>query len=127
MTDVVLSREIARQFDGGYDYQQAYAAAQDLLALRPLPDAVFCANDIMAIAVLDAARIKGVAVPQELAVIGFDDIPMASWESYRLTTIRQPVKRMLGQAVDIILSADVASGAGDIRILQGELQSRESG
>lgn len=120
-------REIARQFDGGYDYQQAYAAAQDLLALRPLPDAVFCANDIMAIAVLDAARIKGVAVPQELAVIGFDDIPMASWESYRLTTIRQPVKRMLGQAVDIILSADVASGAGDIRILQGELQSRESG
>lgn len=119
--------EIYAKFNGGYSYRQAYAAAQKMLVLRPLPEAVFCANDIMAVAVLDAARIKGVAVPADLAVIGFDDIPMAAWESYRLTTMRQPLRRMLGQAVDIIMSAETSLEAGDIRVLPGELQERESG
>jgi DNA-binding LacI/PurR family transcriptional regulator len=120
-------RSFSHQFDGGFDYRQAYAGAQDMLTMRPLPDAVFCANDIMAIAVLDAARIAGISVPDDLAVIGFDDIPMAAWESNRLTTMRQPLRRMLGQAVDIILAADGSEDAGDIRILPGELQERESG
>ncbi|MCJ7873205.1 LacI family DNA-binding transcriptional regulator [Marinovum sp. 2_MG-2023] len=118
---------IYRQLDGGFDYQQAFRAAQDLLGQRPLPDAVFCANDIMAIAFLDAARIAGVSVPQDIAVIGFDDIPMASWAAYRLTTVRQPLRRMLHQAVDIITSAEASFDSGDIRILQGEMQERESG
>lgn len=120
-------RTIRHQFDGGFDYQQAFLVGQELLSQRPLPDAVFCANDIMAIAVLDAARIKGISVPQDVAVVGFDDIPMASWESYRLTTMRQPLRRMLKQAVDIILSAEASRDAGDIRVLQGEMQVRESG
>lgn len=115
------------QFDGGFDYQQAYAAAKELLRQRPLPDAVFCANDIMAIALLDAARMAGVSVPQDIAVIGFDDIPMASWEPYSLTTMRQPLRRMLAQAVDIIMSSDGVLDSGDIRILQGEMQIRKSG
>lgn len=118
---------IRHQFDGGFDYQQAFHVGLDLLALRPLPDAVFCANDIMAIAFLDAARIKGVSVPGDIAVIGFDDIPMAAWESYRLTTIRQPLRRMLEQAVDILTSPDALTGTGDIRVLQGDLRERESG
>jgi DNA-binding LacI/PurR family transcriptional regulator len=120
-------REIAVQFDGGFSYRQAYAAAQEMLVQRPMPDAVFCANDIMAIAMLDAARNKGISVPGDLAVIGFDDIPMAAWESYRLTTMRQPLRRMLDQAVDIILSAESYVGTGDIRVLAGELQERQSG
>ncbi|HBT01551.1 LacI family DNA-binding transcriptional regulator [Salipiger marinus] len=120
-------RLIAHQFDGGFSYRQAYDAAQQMLTLRPLPDAVFCANDIMAIAVLDAARISGVRVPEDLAVVGFDDIPMAAWESYRLTTVRQPLRRMLDQAVDIILAADGSEQVGDIRILPGEMRERASG
>lgn len=120
-------RVFAQQLDGGFDYRRAYAAAQEMLARRPLPDAVFCANDIMAIAVLDAARIAGASVPDDLAVVGFDDIPMAAWESYRLTTVRQPLRRMLDQAVDIILASDGSEEIGDIRILPGELQVRESG
>ena len=78
-------------------------------------------------ATLDAARNKGISVPGDLAVIGFDDIPMAAWESYRLTTMRQPLRRMLDQAVDIILSAESYVGTGDIRVLAGELQERQSG
>ncbi|MFC6642726.1 substrate-binding domain-containing protein [Sulfitobacter profundi] len=120
-------REIAVQFDGGFSYRQAYAAAQELLALRPMPDAVFCANDIMAIATLDAARMNGVSVPADIAVIGFDDIPMAAWESYRLTTMRQPLRRMLDQAVDIIMDASSYLETGDIRVLPAELQERQSG
>lgn len=120
-------RVFAQQLDGEFDYRRAYAAAQEMLARRPLPDAVFCANDIMAIAVLDAARIAGASVPDDLAVVGFDDIPMAAWESYRLTTVRQPLRRMLDQAVDIILASDGSEEIGDIRILPGELQVRESG
>ena len=120
-------REIVHRLDGGFDYQQAYLAARDLLSQRPMPDALFCANDIMAIAALDAARSMGVRVPDDLAVIGFDDIPMAAWESYRLTTMRQPLRRMLQQAVDLILTAEAAWDTGDIRVIPGELQVRESG
>ncbi|SMC94539.1 LacI family DNA-binding transcriptional regulator [Primorskyibacter flagellatus] len=118
---------IVEQYDGGFDYQQAFRVGQELLARRPLPDAVFCANDIMAIALLDAARIKRVSVPEDIAVIGFDDIPMASWEAYRLTTVRQPLRRMLRQAVDILTSTEATLATGDIRVLQGAMQERESG
>jgi DNA-binding LacI/PurR family transcriptional regulator len=119
--------EIAHQGDGGFDYRQAFEAAETLLSVRPIPDAVFCANDIMAIAFLDAARLRGVTVPDDIAVIGFDDIPMAAWESYRLTTVRQPLRRMLGHAVDIILDRNSDVSEGDIRILPGELKERASG
>ncbi|WP_424986881.1 LacI family DNA-binding transcriptional regulator [Microbulbifer sp. S227A] len=114
------------QLDGGYSYRRAFAAAQQVMAMRPRPDAIFCANDIMAIAALDAARAAAVDVPGDMAIAGFDDIPMAGWESYRLTTIRQPLRRMLGHAVDMITAPDVDAAAGDIRILPGELKLRAS-
>ncbi|MCA0957020.1 LacI family DNA-binding transcriptional regulator [Mameliella sediminis] len=115
-----------RQLDGGYSYRRAFAAAQELLSCRPLPDALFCANDIMAIAALDAARAEGISVPDDIAIAGFDDIPMAAWKSYRLTTIRQPLRRMLGQAIDMITAPNVDPAEGDIRILPGELKERDS-
>lgn len=120
-------QEIVQQLDGGFEYHQAFAAAQYLFDQRPLPDAVFCANDIMAIALLDAARHHEIRVPDDVAVVGFDDIPMAAWEAYHLTTVRQPLRRMLSQAVDIIMSPDGINADGDIRVLQGELQERRSG
>jgi len=120
-------RGIVHQVDGGFEYHQAFAAAQSLFDLRPLPDAVFCANDIMAIALLDAARHRGISIPDDMAVVGFDDIPMAAWEAYSLTTVRQPLRRMLTQAVDIIMSPSGVDGKGDIRVLQGTLQERRSG
>ncbi len=114
------------ELDGGYSYRQAHAAAQMLLSERPLPEAVFCANDIMAIALLDAARMQGIRVPEDIAVAGFDDIPMASWDAYRLTTVRQPLRRMLNLAVDILTDPSSDPAEGDIRILPGELKQRAS-
>lgn len=113
---------------GNYQYDVALGAAEALLSRRPVPDAIFCVNDIMALATLDAARARGVAVPDDVAVIGFDDIPMANWASYRLTTVRQPVGRMVAEALDLIDLQLADPGAeGAIRILPVTLIERESG
>lgn len=70
--------------------------AERLLALDPRPTAVFCANDALALGVLDAARQEGVAVPDALAVVGFDDVPGAASASPALTTVRV-FKEQLGE------------------------------
>lgn len=117
---------ISLQADGAFDYDIARAAAEEMFRAKPRIDALFCANDLMALAALNAARALGVRVPADVAIIGFDDIPMASWEAYNLTTIRQPVRRMLVQALDLISDAQ-AREAGDIRILPGDMMIRGSG
>ncbi len=65
-------------------------------------DAVFCGDDILAIGALDACIEKGITVPQQFGIIGFNDIAMAAWPAYRLTTIRQPIGDIISAAVDII-------------------------
>ena len=67
------------------------------------PDSIFCANDITALGALDAARQAGISVPEQLSVIGFDDIPAASWGAYALTTVRQPVNTMIDLSVRALL------------------------
>jgi DNA-binding LacI/PurR family transcriptional regulator len=67
---------------------------------RP-PDAIFVGNDHMAFAVMDVLRFDlGLAVPSDVSVVGYDDVPMAAWPAYDLTTIRQPVNRMVDATVD---------------------------
>ena len=71
-----------------------YAAAQALLA-RKLPfDAVFAASDQMALGVYEALRQRGLRVPDDVSVVGFDDLPQARWSSPPLTTVRQPLDDM---------------------------------
>ena len=71
--------------------EQAMAA---LLALDEPPTAVFACNDLMALGAMEAAGNLGLCVPQDIAVVGFDDIPPASWSRPRLTTVAQPSKMM---------------------------------
>ena len=69
------------------------------------PEAVFVANDHMAFAVLDTLKFElNLRVPEDVAVVGYDDVPMASWPSYDLTTVRQPANRMVAETVEIMLS-----------------------
>jgi DNA-binding LacI/PurR family transcriptional regulator len=86
---------------GDYTFAAGHAAA---LALAPLhPDAIFFANDIMALGGIDAIRYQlGLRVPEDIAVVGFDDIPMAAWPGYDLTTVRQPVERMIEDTVSLV-------------------------
>jgi DNA-binding LacI/PurR family transcriptional regulator len=112
---------------GGFDYQMAHGAVSGLLSERIAPDALFCCNDIMALAAIDAAKAKGLRVPDDIAVVGFDDIPMAAWNSYSLTTIRQPVERMIDETIRLLDEMTGMPGdEGTTRILPGELVERGS-
>lgn len=85
---------------GRYDYAAGQGAAETLLAHAP--DAVFCENDLMAMAVLDVARARGITIPDDLAVIGFDDIQAAALPAYALTTVAQDA-RALAEAAAAML------------------------
>jgi DNA-binding LacI/PurR family transcriptional regulator len=66
-------------------------------------DGAFCVTDLIALGFLDAARLdRGRRVPDDLSVIGFDDIPQAAWSAYRLTTFRQPVRMLTDQVMQVI-------------------------
>lgn len=113
---------------GAFSYEGGRAAALALFSRGEPPDALFCENDVMALAAIDAARERGLHALRDLRVIGFDDIPMASWASYRLTTVRQPIRQMVAETLDLIdaLSSGRAF-AGAIRVLPVRMIERESG
>ena len=90
---------------GEYTYQDAYDPAIRLLDRKDPPDVIFCVNDIMALGVMDAAKNGlGLNIPEEVSIIGFDDIPMSSWSSYSLTVVRQPIQRMVDASVEELLN-----------------------
>jgi DNA-binding LacI/PurR family transcriptional regulator len=109
---------------GAYTYASGFAAMQRLLALDAPPDAVFCAADIMAMGAIDAARQAGLSVPADVSIMGFDDIPVASWPAYNLTTIRQPIAQMVDTAVALITAPNPVTG--QTHLLPGELVVRSS-
>jgi DNA-binding LacI/PurR family transcriptional regulator len=83
---------------GPYSYGGGYGALLRLFARGERPDAVFCVNDLLAIGAMDAARRElRLRVPEDLSVIGFDDVPMAAWLSYDLTTIAQRIPEMVAR------------------------------
>lgn len=85
------------------DYDGGLAAAVLLFSEGEHPDAVYCVNDQIAFGLMDFLRHeRGLAVPQDVAVIGFDDVPEAAWQSYRLTTFRQDPIAMATRAVELI-------------------------
>ena len=88
-----LARKAAsahRVIEGGYGYADGVAAAQTIVEAGC--DGVLCPNDLFAIGLMDTLRGRfDLRVPDDVSVIGFDDIPMADWDSYRLTTVRLPV------------------------------------
>jgi DNA-binding LacI/PurR family transcriptional regulator len=84
------------------DYRSGWNAAMALLAEEPL-DGAFCVTDLLALGFLDAARTSfNRRVPDDLSVIGFDDIPQAGWSAYRLTTFRQPVVELTRAVREIL-------------------------
>ncbi|MCB0130832.1 MAG: LacI family DNA-binding transcriptional regulator [Caldilineaceae bacterium] len=77
-----------KQF-GDWSPESGYAAMQRLLELEPRPTAVFAINDLMAIGAVEAIQQQGLRVPEDIAVVGFDDIPAASWVRPQLSTVAQ--------------------------------------
>lgn len=101
-----------------------------LLNLEDRPSAVFCYNDMTAIGLLRAAREESLEVPQDLAVVGFDDIPFASYVVPPLTTIAQPKVEMGQRAMKMVLDLiqASASGSGQVSniVVRGQLIVRAS-
>jgi len=90
--------------DGMYSRDTAAAVARALCAYPDRPDAIFVGNDHMAFGVMDELRFGlGLSVPGDVSIVGYDDVPMAAWPAYSLTTIRQPVNRMVLATVEAIL------------------------
>jgi len=88
---------------GGFDPPAAAVAAHELLTLDPRPTAIFAANDVSAIQVVEAARSLGLRVPEDLSVVGFDNVPESALCDPPLTTIDQFVQRMGSTAVRMLL------------------------
>ena len=91
---------------GNYDYESgARGLAEIIEKMKGAPDAIICANDVMAIGCVDAARHRfKLDVPNTLSVAGFDGVEPSTWLSYNLTTLRQPVKQMAQAAAEMVTS-----------------------
>lgn len=88
---------------GGYTAAGAVAAAQRIMADPAPPDAIFVANDHMAFPVMDELRSRGLRIPEDISIVGYDDVPEAGWGGYALTTVEQPAAAMVEAAVGILL------------------------
>lgn len=89
---------------GRFDHESGAEGLRASMAGKRRPEAIICANDLMAIGAIDAARNEfGLKIPDELSIVGFDGVEPAAWPSYQLTTIRQPVRRMTEAAVTMLL------------------------
>lgn len=110
--------------EGDFDYDSG-RRAMNALALEKdgVPEAVICANDMMAIGAMDAARYDlRLSIPDEVSIVGFDGLNQAFWASYNLMTIRQPVSEMVEAAVDMLMArVDNPGLATEKRMFSGEL------
>jgi LacI family transcriptional regulator len=88
---------------GNWRLQSGYEIIKQMIDSGVFPEAVFAGNDILAMGILQGIKERGLSVPDDIAVIGFDDIPYASWPAIDLSTIRQPKSRMGKSAVEILL------------------------
>ncbi len=113
---------------GAYNEQGGYQAMRRLLALDDVPTAIFAANDLMAMGAMVAIREAGLAIPDDMAIVGFDDIASARLISPSLTTIRQFQHRMGQRAAEMLLERirGQAGPSGRSESMQYELVIRES-
>jgi DNA-binding LacI/PurR family transcriptional regulator len=88
---------------GDYTYRGGFEAAQRLAQAPTRPQAVFCANDITAVGAIDGIRAAGLRVPEDVSIVGFDDIEIAAWPPYSLTTVRQDKTALIESCVDVLV------------------------
>lgn len=90
--------------EGNYTYEAGYKAALHLLKQTERPEAIFAANDITALGALDAAKSLQLSIPEDIAIVGFDNIEMAAWPANSLTTWEQPVDEMVKLTIETLIN-----------------------
>lgn len=111
---------------GEYSYECGERAAQDILASHERPDAVFCANDSIAAGFMETARLDfGVRIPEDISVIGFNNAPFSAWKSFNITTVEQPISRMVETTIKVLMES-IHSGSDEsvIRMIPGNIVER---
>jgi DNA-binding LacI/PurR family transcriptional regulator len=113
---------------GNFQHPLAQEAARRMFDCATPPDAVFVCNDHMAFAVMDVIRFElGLRIPEDVSVVGFDDVPPAAWPAYNLTTFRQRVNRMVAETVSTLIDRIEAKNAEPRRVkIDGALIVRKS-
>jgi LacI family transcriptional regulator len=103
LEDFKIPFDIGLVREGNFLQDRGREAALDLLSRKVRPSAIFASNDASAFGALEAAQELAIAVPDELSIIGFDDLPMSKYAYPKLTTVRQPIKEMGEVAVNLLL------------------------
>jgi DNA-binding LacI/PurR family transcriptional regulator len=115
--------------EGDFRFAGGSVAAARLLALDESPSAVFVCNDMMAIGALQAFRTARVRVPEDISVVGYDDIPLACAVTPALTTIAQPIVEMATLSIEMLMTRMLGSGErtnARRRVLEPRIVVRES-
>lgn len=86
----------------GVSHAHGHAAAVQLLSAEKPPTAIYTVTDLLAFGLLDGARARGVKVPDDVWVIGFDNTDMASWKAFDLTSVNQPIHAIVEQGIDLL-------------------------
>jgi DNA-binding LacI/PurR family transcriptional regulator len=113
---------------GAFSYAAGYSATERLVRQNIKPDSIFFASDVMAVGGIDAIRTANLRVPDDISVVGFDDVPMASWPSYELTTVRQPVTQMVNETAKILGfdKSAIKKPSRKIHLINGTLIERKT-
>lgn len=123
--NIELSDEYVVQ--GNFSFESGVQAASELLKLAERPTAIFAANDYMAAGALRAANLRGIKVPEELAIMGFDDAPVSRQIWPTLSTVKQPVFQMSDTATNLLIAKiKDASKVNEHHVYKAELIIRES-
>ncbi|WP_305988503.1 LacI family DNA-binding transcriptional regulator [Roseibium sp. MMSF_3544] len=85
-----------------YTYQSGREAMREVLDDARV-EAVFCGDDLICMGAMDAARAAGKSIPEDIGFLGFNDIAMAGWDAYSLTTIRQPIRDIIMSSVELVV------------------------
>jgi len=126
VAELGLAADSALELEGDFTQESGRSAVDRLLALNPPPTALFASNDSMALGALRGLHEAGVRVPDDVAVVGFDDIPTAAYATPSLTTIRAPTIEMGQQATEALLELSRGEAAPAHQSLDTHLVRRES-
>jgi DNA-binding LacI/PurR family transcriptional regulator len=114
-------------FAGAYSFEAGRAAMQRAVQAGDLPEAWFCADDVLSIGALSALADAGLQVPGDVGVIGLNDMEMAGWASFGLTTIHQPFQAIIRASVDMIGAAIRGEGhAPEVRLFPCHIVERRT-
>lgn len=116
-----------KKYISDFTYEGGYKTIEEVVSQGKVPEAIFVANDIMALGVMDSLKKHHISVPDEVKVVGFDNIEMSAWPSYSLTTWEQPINEMVNVTVDY-LTAEISEYSGQTQNIEidGRLIVRKS-